>query len=171
MMPKIRSQSDYTSTEDVNVMLLKTLSTLTEVMENMQEDQKTLTEELRYLSESKDDDKEEEDNDSSMERNTVRLDGIEVYAVVSALTVASSIACLDTFSGNRSSDFEFHQEIDKILSTTEGIAFSISIAVGILTGLHATLVFSLATMYGRTAVGLGRDDAFHDFFQNTRTAH
>lgn len=39
-----------------------------------------------------------------------------------------------------------------------------------MTGLHATLIFSLVTMYGRTALGIDRDDAFNDFFANTGPA-
>ena len=99
------------------------------------------------------------ENENSMERNTVRLDGIEVYAVVSALTVASSIACLDSYGASPKSD----TYMDKLLD----VFFTISNSVGILSGLHATLVFSLVTMYGRTAVGLGRDLAFSSFFQKT----
>lgn len=99
------------------------------------------------------------ENEASMERNTVRLDGIEVYAVVSALTVASSIACLDSYGDTTKSD----TIMDKLLD----ICFVISNSLGILSALHATLVFSLVTMYGRTAVGLGRDIAFSSFFQAT----
>ena len=36
-----------------------------------------------------------------------------------------------------------------------------------MAGLHTTLIFSLVTMYGRTAVGIDRDDAFNTFFGNT----
>ena len=100
-----------------------------------------------------------DNKENSMERNTVRLDGIEVYAVVSALTVASSIACLDTYGASAKSD----TYMDKLLD----ICFTISNSIGILSGLHATLIFSLVTMYGRTAVGLGRDLAFSSFFGKT----
>ena len=40
-------------------------------------------------------------------------------------------------------------------------------ATGMFTGLHATLVFSLMTVYGRTAVGCGWDESFRQFFQAT----
>lgn len=108
--------------------------------------------------------KKEGEPDDSFERSTVRLDGIEVYAVVSALTVASSIACLDAFG-------DFYGRTKGASSMTFASflnhAFIASNAVGILTGLHATLIFSLVTMYGRTAVGLGRDVAFQSFFAHT----
>lgn len=95
------------------------------------------------------------------ERCTVRLDGIEVYAVVSALTVASSIACLDTYGDMASGSDR------KTLTVLFDMTFTLFNIVGILTGLHSTLVFSMVTMYGRTAIGLGRDLAFRDFFRQT----
>ncbi len=102
-----------------------------------------------------------ETNGQNFERCTVRLDGIEVYAVVSALTVASSIACLDTYG-----DLASGSNVG-ILIFMFDTTFTLSNIVGILTGLHATLVFSMVTMYGRTAIGLGRDLAFRDFFRQT----
>jgi hypothetical protein len=48
--------------------------------------------------------------------------------------------------------------------------YYLSGALGMMTGLHATLIFSLVTMYGRTALGIDRDDAFNDFFSNTGPA-
>jgi hypothetical protein len=91
----------------------------------------------------------------------VRLDGIEVYAVVSALTVASSIACLDAYGDSADSKYWniLYPLFDAIF-----MAFHIA---GILTGLHSTLVFSMVTMYGRTAIGLGRDKACQVFFSKT----
>jgi hypothetical protein len=44
--------------------------------------------------------------------------------------------------------------------------FAISNSVGILSGFHATLIFFLVTMYGRTVVGLGNDLAFASLFLN-----
>jgi hypothetical protein len=102
--------------------------------------------------------------DNGFERSTVRLDGIEVYAVVSALTVASSIACLDAYGDiYKKGDDEIGITFSSMLNHT----FMLANAVGIVSGLHATLIFSLVTMYGRTAVGLGRDLAFQTFFAQT----
>lgn len=94
------------------------------------------------------------------DRSTVRLDGIEVYTVVSALTVASSIACLDAYGDiNTTGSIQVGSILDYV--------FLLSNTVGVLSGLHSTLIFSLATMYGRTAIGLGRDSSFHTFFAKT----
>ena len=47
------------------------------------------------------------------------------------------------------------------------LCFFLSSALGIVAGLHATLVFSLMTVYGRTAIGMGRDDALAEFMSET----
>jgi len=99
-----------------------------------------------------------------LDRATVRLDGIEVYAIVSALTCATSISCFDNFDPT---------PIDVILKECAVFTFLADLcyfasgALGMMTGLHATLIFSLVTMYGRTALGIDRDDAFNDFFGST----
>jgi len=106
---------------------------------------------------------EEKDvEDKNFERHQVRLDGIEVYAVIAALNLASSIACLDTY-GERSSPSSNQTLFEMIFDA----CFTISNALGILAGIHATLIFSMVTMYGRTAIGLDRDRAFHTFLAAT----
>lgn len=111
------------------------------------------------------------DDDSTegqdLDRATVRLDGIEVYAIVSALTCATSISCFDNFNPT---------PIDRLIRERDVVTFLAELlyyasgSLGMMTGLHATLIFSLVTMYGRTALGIDRDDAFNQFFSNTGAA-
>jgi hypothetical protein len=116
---------------------------------------------------------EEKDNDDStsqssssmVERGTVRLDGLEVYAVVSALTCATLYQCFESFE-SKVDWLELYNEWRFAELFVDSI-FLLSSATGIISGLHSTLVFSLMTMYGRTAIGMGRDDAFTTFFQKT----
>lgn len=103
--------------------------------------------------------------DISIERATVRLDGLEVYAVVSALTMATSIQCFDSHGGLRGWD-DLMQD-GKYLQMGTDMLFLCCSAFGLVAGMHATLVFSLMTMYGRTAVGIGTDEQFMDFFKAT----
>eukprot|EP00558_Chaetoceros_sp_UNC1202_P003989 CAMPEP_0197244794 /NCGR_PEP_ID=MMETSP1429-20130617/9805_1 /TAXON_ID=49237 /ORGANISM="Chaetoceros sp., Strain UNC1202" /LENGTH=288 /DNA_ID=CAMNT_0042705205 /DNA_START=108 /DNA_END=974 /DNA_ORIENTATION=+ len=100
-----------------------------------------------------------EDATGDIERNTARFDGIEVYAVVSSLTLASSMACLDAFGQVGVSNTIF----EVIFNTS----FAIFNAIGIFTGLHATMIFSMVTMYGRTAIGLDRDFEMNKFLSKT----
>ena len=108
-------------------------------------------------------------NAFNVDRATVRLDGLEVYAVVSALTLATAIACFDAYgSDSATTIFEVsHITRDNLVPLVMNTIFLIVSGVGIIAGLHATLVFSLMTMYGRTAVGVSRDTAFVEFFVQT----
>mmetsp|Transcript_814 Transcript_814/g.1288 ORF Transcript_814/g.1288 Transcript_814/m.1288 type:complete len:316 (+) Transcript_814:33-980(+) len=101
-----------------------------------------------------------DDDDDAYERTALRLDGIEVYTVVSALTVGSSIACLDTYG-------EINNTAASWFTCILNYLFMFANVVSIFTGLHSTLTFSLATMYGRTAIGLKRDVSFALFFAKT----
>jgi hypothetical protein len=106
----------------------------------------------------------EEGDGLGLERTMVRLSGLEVYAVVSALTLATAIQCFDAIERK---DWLVLITERRMLELAGDALFMICSATGIIAGLHSTLVFSLMTMYGRTAVGMARDDAFATFFANT----
>lgn len=127
---------------------------------------------------------EEENIEVELDRAGFRLDGLEVYAVVSALTLATSIQFFDLLSDRWQWGECFAAALAAMSSTAPltgkvvlhlQYLFGISTdficlaacATGMFTGLHATLVFSLMTVYGRTAVGCGWDDSFQRFFQST----
>ena len=87
-----------------------------------------------------------------MTRAGFRLDGLEVHAVVSALTLATSIQLFELLSqqwhwgatvvlGTSISRWEV------LLSTSADLVCLIASALGMISGLHATLVFSLMTVY------------------------
>mmetsp|Transcript_9073 Transcript_9073/g.18838 ORF Transcript_9073/g.18838 Transcript_9073/m.18838 type:complete len:391 (+) Transcript_9073:97-1269(+) len=114
-----------------------------------------------------DDQTESTDNMQALDRACVRLDGIEVYAIVSALTCATAINCFDNYNPTPLSVIVQERAVFTLLSE---MFYYLSGALGMMTGLHATLIFSLVTMYGRTALGIDRDDAFNDFFANTGPA-
>ena len=92
------------------------------------------------------------DDDESLERKSVRMDGLEVYAVVGALTAATSLSTFDNFSGNWEEIYGNGSYLEIGLSYT----YLVFAALGTMSGLHTVLVFSLVTMYGRTALGIGK---------------
>jgi hypothetical protein len=115
-------------------------------------------------SSSQEEESSQSESQPNVERCTVRLDGLEVYAVVSALTCATLYQCFESFE---SVDWILLYKEWRFVELVVDAIFLASSATGIICGLHSTLVFSLMTMYGRTAIGMGRDDAFLTFFQNT----
>ena len=99
-----------------------------------------------------------------LDRKTVRLDGLEVYAVVSAVTAGTLVAVFESYHPGDIVD-SFHQ--GRYLEVLASSLFFCTGSVGIICGLHCIFVFSLVTMYGRTALGMERDDALEVFFAGT----
>ncbi len=98
-----------------------------------------------------------------------RLEGLS-YGTVTALVIAAALAVV----GN--TDFEELSPIpDKRSSPTRErnmirfdnilkIGFSICMVISIACGIYTTVVFTLMDIYGKTALGLGLNDSFVDFF-------
>jgi len=122
-----------------------------------------------------DNDKEEDqhapDQAQVLERKRDRLDGLEVYAVVSAISAGTMVAVFDSYQpsgaagagGDAIDLFLQGRYLDFLMSAI----FLITGSVGIVCALHCIFVFSLVTMYGRTAIGMDRDDALDVFFAGT----
>jgi hypothetical protein len=102
--------------------------------------------------------------DEGLDRKTVRLDGLEVYAVVSAVTAGTLVAVFDSYHPGDLVDLVTS---GRFLEALMSIVFLVTGSVGIVCGLHCIFVFSLITMYGRTALGMERDDALEVFFGGT----
>ena len=137
-----------------------------ETLRALQELSQTMTH-LTMVQMKRDKESHDEDDDQlNIDRATVRLDGLEVYAVVSALTVATAIACFDVYATEHVVIGDRLNGNDLLHLTLNTVFLAVS-GVGIIAGLHATLVFSLMTMYGRTAVGVSHDEAFVEFFVQT----
>eukprot|EP00561_Arcocellulus_cornucervis_P001476 CAMPEP_0185806494 /NCGR_PEP_ID=MMETSP1322-20130828/4464_1 /TAXON_ID=265543 /ORGANISM="Minutocellus polymorphus, Strain RCC2270" /LENGTH=571 /DNA_ID=CAMNT_0028502583 /DNA_START=150 /DNA_END=1865 /DNA_ORIENTATION=- len=104
------------------------------------------------------------DPDDGLDRKMVRLDGLEVYAVVSAVTAGTLVAVFDSYHPGDIVDlFSEGRYLDVFMSCV----FLFTGAIGIVCGLHCIFVFSLITMYARTALGMDRDDALEEFFGTT----
>ena len=99
-----------------------------------------------------------------LDRKQVRLDGLEVYAVVSAVTAGTLVAVFDSYHPGDIIDL-FYQ--GRYLEVLVSFIFLVSGSIGIICGLHCIFTFSLVTMYGRTALAMERDDALEIFFTGT----
>ena len=98
------------------------------------------------------------------DRKQVRLDGLEVYAVVSALTAGTMVDVFDLYNPGDIVDLYVQ---GRFLEVFLSAFFAMTGTIGIVCGLHCIFVFSLITMYGRTALGMQRDDALEIFFGTT----
>lgn len=125
---------------------------------------------LKTNTDANGEDKEEEtDQSQELERKRDRLDGLEVYAVVSALSAGTMVAVFDSYqpSGATGGDVIDLFQRGKYLEFLMSAIFIVAGSVGIVCSLHCIFVFSLVTMYGRTAIGMDRDDALDTFFAGT----
>ena len=90
------------------------------------------------------------DPDEGLERKKTRPDGLEVYAVVSAVSCGTLVAVFDCYHpGDLFDLFSAGRWLELCLS----LLFSACGSLGIVCGLHCIFVFSLITMYARTAIG------------------
>ena len=106
------------------------------------------------------------DHSQVLDRKRDRLDGLEVYAVVSAISAGTMVAVFDSYqpAGGDVIDLFYHgRYLDFLMSAI----FLVTGSIGIVCALHCIFVFSLVTMYGRTAIGMDRDDALDVFFAGT----
>ena len=107
---------------------------------------------------------EDDHGDHDFDRKQIRIDGLEVYAVVSALTFATIVAVFDSFPlQDPNQQFRDGKYVEALM----GITFITAGVIGIVNGLHTISIFSLVTMYGRTALGMNRDIALEKFFAGT----
>lgn len=108
-----------------------------------------------------DDDYEEEPNStqSNPPLSEPRLDSFDSYIVVSVLTATASFAAL--LDDNPEGDKSLAQE-----SLARNFAILIC-AICSLSGIYSTVVFSFSSIYGRTAIGMGKYEAYESFLSAT----
>ncbi|VEU40129.1 unnamed protein product [Pseudo-nitzschia multistriata] len=102
-----------------------------------------------------------------LERQEMRLDGFDPYILVSVLTAESSFDVIN----------DYQSEWNEILSKTslasltpeDWIVSLLLLTAGTSTfiGIYAAVIFSLTVLYGRTALGMSRDDEYFVFLDNT----
>jgi Ca2+-binding EF-hand superfamily protein len=109
-----------------------------------------------------------------LERQEMRLEGFEPYILVSVLTAEGSFEMISEMNNVEWGD------IRELLSTGDqplwqvvldldwlSVATLFSAAFSTITGIYATTVFSLSMLYGKTALGLGRDAEYFKFMDAT----
>lgn len=95
-----------------------------------------------------------------LKRVGIRLDALNSYGVVTALLMN---AALRLYSGTPKT---LSRENDKVEQIAQ-ILFVISIGTSVIAGSYTTIVFSLLGLYSKSAIGLGLDAAFVEFFKLT----
>ena len=98
-----------------------------------------------------------------LEREKTRLESFESYVLVSILTASASFSVLQ--SAESSVLWSDTSSSRLCVDRSDWITTLTIFAAGLsaICGLHATVVFSLCVLYGKTALGRYSDNAYHRF--------
>ena len=108
-----------------------------------------------------------------LERQEIRLEGFEPYVLVSVLTAEGSFGMISEMNNIEWDDvatmISNGDSLGQILCAIDWLSIAVlfSAAFSTITGVYATTVFALSILYGKTALGMSRDEAYHDFMDAT----
>jgi hypothetical protein len=100
-------------------------------------------------------------DDFNLDRTKIRLEGLGSYGVVSAVLMGATLALFGSTNTDLSED-----KNQGILNAIK-IVFTISAIISVIAGAYTTVVFSLLGLYAKTALGMGLDARFMEFFAAT----
>ena len=93
--------------------------------------------------------REERKEAQSTDRIALRLDGLEMYALIMSLVTGYAINAIELVRADQLAD----------LPPPLRWAYTVSVPLTALSGLYAIIIFALCSMYAKTALGYHRDDA------------
>jgi hypothetical protein len=108
-----------------------------------------------------------------LERQQMRLEGFEPYILVSVLTAQGSFDLITEIPNVKWDNIEemISQGLPvvQVISSIDwlSIALVYFAAFSTVTGIYATIVFSLTILYGKTAMGTNRDEEYYQFMDAT----
>ena len=99
-----------------------------------------------------------------LEREDLRLGGFEPYILVSVLTAQTSFNLI----GRINLDWNAVMSKEWFLSANWAkLGLLTSCGITTLSGIYAAVVFSLTILYGKTALGMEKDEEYRFFMDNT----
>jgi len=93
-----------------------------------------------------------------LERQMLRMEGLEPYVLVSVLSCTTSYGTITETAMLKDGAFDLLSSFLLITST-----------ISTVLGIYSTVVFSMSILYGKTALGLDNDDAYYYFMKETST--
>lgn len=96
---------------------------------------------------------------SSLEDKSMRLDGLDAYTLIGALVSTTSFSDIgDGALGEASGALP---QIGRYIALMAGV-------LATLLGMYSTIVFASTVLYGKTAMGMGREPIYHHFMDKTK---
>ena len=117
-----------------------------------------------------------------LDRAALRLDGLEIYSMIGALQAGTSVAIMQELGTLDEAD-----HAAAVASAVSGQAAAATVPAAVtwmatdlirfaflvcgtaasLGGIYSTIMFALCSLYGKTALGLGRDRMYEHFMKVT----
>lgn len=91
-----------------------------------------------------------------LERQMLRMSGLEPYVLVSVLSSTTSYGTITGINIFANGSIDIISSVLLLTSTVSTIC-----------GFYSTVVFSMSMLYGKTALGLDREDEYYDFMEIT----
>ena len=104
-----------------------------------------------------------EDDNVDIERIAMRLDGFEMYAFLASLVAGFSFGCLNEFDALP----HLNKRLPWWMSYPLSVIFAFSLVASIFSGLYATCVFALCSLYSKTALAERKDARMKTFLSDT----
>ena len=98
-----------------------------------------------------------------IERIAMRLDGFEMYAFLASLVAGFSFGCLNDVDALPS----LKERVPAFMCYTASLTFALSLVCSIFSGLYATCVFALCSLYSKTALAEAKDARMRQFLHDT----
>ena len=102
-----------------------------------------------------------------LERQELRLGGFEPYILVAVLTAQASFEEIADLEVDWKGFIDIASIQDFWNADWYTVGVLISAGLSTVAGIYATVVFSLTILYGKTALGMDRDDDYYSFMDNT----
>ena len=102
-----------------------------------------------------------------LERQSFRMQGFDPYILVAVLTAGESFDVVTTYKPEWERLAEVTSLADLTLQDWYMQLLLIVGAASTLSGAYAAVTFSLTILYGKTAIGLGKDEAYYEFLDTT----
>merc|ERR1719483_1369394 len=97
---------------------------------------------------------------NDFERNILRIDGLEMYALVMATIAGFSFSAMESVT---------REEVKRV-GFFWRLAFGISTCLSFVLSLYSTVIFALSSLYAKTALGLHKDIEYNAFLLRTQAS-
>jgi len=99
----------------------------------------------------------QEMDENGLQRATIRVEAFDTYGVIAAMVLSCAVSMFDNCDPT----------VGGIVQQGVSLASLVSLSVSVLSGAYTTLVFTMISLYSKTALGMKKDESFAIFSKET----